>query len=223
LKKLFITLLVCVTAFAANAQVGYNYMQYDFGLMAGTNTAHTDFQIPRTTYSFGATFTYNYTPYLNYIAEFQTGSIKADTLVEIPGYNFINNYTSITFRAQLQAGELIDYSQSKLYNALKNFYVSAGVGIIYSDLQVFNYDLLESETKSSNIFIPFKIGYEAKLFNSYNEPWAKIDVGYQLFYFMSDNLDGFTSGHYNDAYTQFSVGVKFGIGGRTSYRKAINY
>jgi len=197
-------------------------MQYDLGLTAGTNTSHTDFQNARTSYSFGAHFTYNYTPYLNYIAEFQTGSVKADTIY-IPGYSFLNNYTSIAFRAQLQAGELIDYSQSKLNNVLKNFYVSAGVGVIYTDLQVFNYDLLESETKGSTVFIPFKLGYELKLFNSYNEPWAKVDIGYQLFYFTSDNFDGLTSGKYNDAFTQLSVGVKFGIGGRTSYRKAINY
>jgi hypothetical protein len=101
--------------------------------------------------------------------------------------------------------------------------VSAGVGVVYTDLQVFNYDLLESETKGSNVFIPIKFGYEAKLFNSYNEPWAKIDIGYQLYVFTSDNFDGISSGKYNDAFTQFLLGVKFGIGGRTSYRKAINY
>lgn len=224
MKKIILATFIFFTALAANAQVGYNYSQYELGLSAGFNSAKTDFLTSGSTAAFHAHFTYNYTPFLNYIAEVQIGSVKADSLGAVgAGYHFSNNYTSVAFRAQLQAGELIDYSQSPIMNGLKNFYISSGVGVVYTDLNITQSDIPLNEAKGSNIFIPVKLGYEFKLFNDYNEPWAKFDIGYQLNYVLSDNFDGYPSGKYNDAFTQFVIGFKFGIGGSTSYRKAINY
>jgi hypothetical protein len=40
---------------------------------------------------------------------------------------------------------------------------------------------------------------------------------------MSDNFDGISYGARQDYYNQIVIGLKFGIGGTTSYRKAINY
>ncbi len=223
MKKIILAVFVGLTAMAAQAQVGYNYSQYDLGLSASFISPKTDFQNPHSSAAFHAHFTYNYTPFLNYIAELQIGSVKADSISGVGNYAFNNNYTSIAFRAQLQLGELIDYSQSPFKNGFKNFYLSSGIGVIYTDLNISQADISTSETHGSNIFIPIKIGYEAKLFNDYNEPWAKIDIGYQVNYILSDNFDGYTNGKYNDAFTQFVIGFKVGIGGRTSYRKAINY
>lgn len=225
LKKLIFSFLICVSALAANAQIGYNYSQYDLGASVGFNSAKTDFVLPRNTYSFIGHFTYNYTPYVNFIAEIQAGAIKADSLVVLPGtgVNFANDFTTVSFRAQLQAGELFDYSQSQIMNGLKNFYISSGVGVVYTNLKVYELDQLLVENKSSTIYIPLKVGYEFKFFNSYNEPFLKLDAGYQMNYVLSDNFDGITSGKYSDAFTQFVIGLKFAIGGKTSYRKAINY
>jgi hypothetical protein len=226
LKKIIFTLIVCATALAANAQIGYNYMQYDFGVSASSNSTRTDYTNSSTSYAFTGHFTYNYTPYINYIAELQVGAAKGDSLNHIfPGsaLTFINNYTSLTFRAQFQAGEILDYSQSRLNNVLKNFYISGGVGIMFGDVKVYNTDTLSAESKSSYLYFPLKLGYEFKLFNSYNEPWAKIDIGYQYNYVTTDTFDGIVSGRAGDSFSQLSIGVKFGIGGRTSYRKSISY
>ena len=225
MKKFIFTLLICASAFAVKAQIGYNYSQYDFGLSAGFNTAHTDFKNSKTGYSAIGHFSYNFTPYLNYIAEVQVGSIKGDTLAIFPGtaYSFNNNFTMVSFRAQLQMGEIMDYSRSQFANFLKNIYISGGVGVIYTDLKIADSGIELVEAKGSNIFIPAKIGYEIKFFNSYSEPVVKLDLGYQRNFVFSDNLDGISVGKSSDSISQFVIGLKFGIGGSTSYRKAINY
>ncbi|MBE9664519.1 outer membrane beta-barrel protein [Mucilaginibacter myungsuensis] len=225
MKKLIFSLLICLSAVAAKAQIGYNYSQYELGFTAGVNTQHTDFIKKNSTYAFGGQFTYNFTPYINFMAEVNVGALRGDSIITSLPSNFAynNDYTSVAFRAQLQAGELFDYSRSPFGNALKNFYISGGVGVLYTDLKVYDTGQLSAESKGSSIFIPAKLGYEFKFFNSYNEPFLKLDLGYQLNYIMSDNFDGYTSGKYSDAFTQFSVGLRFAIGGTTSYRKAIHW
>lgn len=210
---------------AAKAQVGYNYSQYDFGLSSGINTSHTDFAKSQKGYAVSANFTYNYTPFLNYIADVQVGSLRGSDLTAIlpnTTYSFNNDYTTVSFRAQLQLGELIDYSQSQFKNAFKNLYISGGVGVIYTDLKV-NDGSSSVESKGSNVFIPIKIGYEFKFFNEYSEPKVKLDIGYQYNTALSDNFDGIAIAGKQDGFTQIVVGFKFALGGVTSYRKAINY
>jgi hypothetical protein len=132
---------------------------------------------------------------------------------------------------QVQAGELIDYSQSAVANAFKNLYLSSGLGYINNNV-VFRTDdalllehdqVLPFEPKTNEIFIQVRLGYEFKLFNSYNQPAVKIDLGYQYNFIMGDNIDGYVAGAHNDAYSQITLGFKFAIGGVTSYRKQIHY
>jgi hypothetical protein len=230
LKKLIFILFIGSFT-AARAQVGYNYAQYDFGLSGAVNTAYTDFAKSGSGHAAQVHFTYNYSPFINYIAEVQIGGLNGSDLTGvIPGsmLSFTNDYSMISFRAQLQMGEIMDYSKSQFSNFFKNIYVSTGVGVIYTDVKNYDTGQLSAESKSSNVFIPLKAGYEFKLLNSYNEPWAKIDFGYQFNYVFSDNLDGVTpvnnqSSKKYDAMSQIVVGLKFPIGGYTSYRKSINY
>lgn len=225
MKKHILTLLaVCFAALAAKAQVGYNYDQYDFGLSAGATKGYTDFKHSKPGYAGLAHFTYNATPFVNYIAEVQIGSVTGDQFAPFPDadISFNNTYSIVAFRAQLQMGELIDYSQSQFANFFKNIYVSSGIGVVYTDLKIQGEGFDTEEQKSSNAFIPIKAGYEFKFFNSYNEPTMKLDIGYQYNYILSDNFDGYSSGQ-KDGFSQIILGLKVGIGGTISYRKSISY
>jgi hypothetical protein len=229
LKQLILTLGICFIALFAKAQLGYNYAQYDAGLGVALNYAYTDAETRKATPAVHLNFTYNHTPFLNYIAEVQFGRLAGgDSVNTLSGRQFKNNYSAATFRAQVQAGELIDYSNSFFFNALKNIYLSAGVGVIYNNMDVINRTSLyipdytsNGRNTSSEFFIPLKAGYEFKLFNSYDEPTVKIDLGYQYNYILGDQLDGIEAGKRKDMYMQFVIGFKFAIGGFTSYRKAI--
>jgi len=225
LKRIIITLFACIATLATKAQIGYNYYQFDFGLSGAINTPHTDFHTATSSNAVLAHFTYNYTPFINYIAEVQLGSLNGADSTIVSGSNttFNNNYSIVSFRAQVQAGEFIDYSRSQFINALKNIYISSGIGVIYNDAKVSVDGSLASEANASTAFIPVKIGYEFKVLNSYNEPYIKFDVGYQHNFVLADTIDGYASGNNNDAFGQFVIGIKVAVGGSTSYRKAINY
>lgn len=229
MKKLLLTFSICLTVLLAKAQLGYNYAQYDLGVAAALNYAYTDAETVKGTPAVHLNFTYNHTPFLNYIAEVQVGKLAGgDALRTLSGREFKNNYTAVSFRTQIQAGELMNYENSTIYNALKNVYLSAGIGVIYNNMSEINRTSLyipdftsTGRNTSSEAFIPMKVGYEFKVFNSYDEPSFKVDLGYQYNYILGDQLDGIKAGTRKDVYSQFVIGFKFAIGGYTSYRKAI--
>lgn len=231
LKRIVFTLFICVWSMVAYAQIGYNYAQFDLGLSGAVNRTETDFDKKGPGYAGQLQFTYNYSPFINYIAELQIGHLSGNDLSRVypdSKLNFTNTYSFLSFRAQLQMGEIIDYSKSRFNNFFKNVYISAGLGIFNTNPKLYDAGELAEENSSGTIAIPLKAGYEVKIFNSYNEPMIKVDLGYQFNYIPTDNLDGITPlnnpySRKNDALSQIVVGLKIAIGGYTSYRKSINY
>lgn len=230
-RTLFLALLICFTTLISKAQIGYDYAQYDLGMSVGFNQFYGDVATPKSTKAISLNFNYNQSPFINYIFEFQAGKLAGgDATQDFLGRQFDANYTYYAFRIQVQAGELIDYAQSPLANALKNFYAGAGIGMIYGKINEINRYSTQfpgyytpGDMKSNQPFIPARIGYEFKIFNIYKQPGIKIDIGYQANIMLGDQLDGFKAGNHNDVYSQFTIGAKFSIGGVTSYRKQINY
>ncbi len=211
--------------------MGYDYAQYDIGLGIGMSKVYSDAQTYKTTPTAHFTFTYNATPFVNYVVEVQAGHLQGgDSLKTITGRQFDNHYTAVVFKGQLQAGEIIDYSDSKFGNALKNLYLSTGVGFSVNHLvNTARYSILSpgfytpGRDNSTEILIPARIGYEFKVFNRYDQPTFKIDLAYQQNFMLGDALDGYEIGKQKDSFSQFTLGIKFALGGITSYRKQISY
>jgi len=229
-KTTLITLIVCCTALIAKAQIGYDYSKYDAGVAIGFNKPYADVKAPTTTPTVHFNFTFNQTPFTNFVFEAQLGKLAGSDSLQAPkGREFKSSLTSFVFRGQLQFGEFLDYSNSPFFNGIKNFYVSAGIGYEFTHITMIqrfsNKGVVTGgENDSQEPFIPFRIGYEFKLFNKYQQPSVKFDLAYEFNQVFGDGLDGFASGQKNDAYGQFCIGVKFAIGGNvTSYRKQIVY
>lgn len=230
LRIILLTLFACLSAMVSKAQIGYDYSQYDLGASVGFNSFYGDTQTPQGTKAITFNFDYNQTAFINYILEFQAGTLKGgNAATDLLGRQFSANYTYYAFRVQVQAGELIDYSRSPVMNALKNFYVGAGAGMLYSNITSINRYSSQltgfytpGENSANELMVPLRLGYELKIFNSNQRPDYKIDVGYQYNMVFGDELDGFKAGTHNDAYSQFTIGVKISIGGVTSYRKQIH-
>ena len=222
---------MCLSAILSKAQLGYNYAQYDIGISIGFNQFYGDVVTNKSTNAVNFNFNYNQTPFINYIFEFQLGKLSGgDEFKDQTGRQFSTDYQYYAMRLQLQAGELMDYSKSEAANIFKNLYVSTGVGLIYSKINSINRYSMQvpgfyspGDDKAQEAFLPIRIGYELKIFDQYEQPYIKIDLGYQYNYVFGDNLDGFKVGQHQDAYSQFTIGAKFSIGGTTSYRKQINY
>ena len=224
LKKVFITLVICFTAIISKAQLGNNYSLYDIGAAGTINSVSGDAQSKTNTVAGTFTFSYNQTPYVNYIFEAQGGKLEGGSATgDYYGRQFSNSFVAFDVRGQVQAGEIIDYTNSAFANGIKNFYLSTGVGYIVNHLKTNRYSIQKPGfytpglDNSYAVFIPIRIGYEFKLFNSVGEPSVKIDLGYQVNLAMSDELDGFNVGHNNDAFSQISIGVKFAIGRRNFF------
>jgi len=233
LRSAAATLLISLLCLTAKAQLGFEYAQYDIGFgVAGSRVVSSDAESIAIAPTGHFNFNYNVTPFVNYVIEVQAGVLKGGAATDPSKRVFENKFTSVMFRAQLQVGEFIDYSQSKVLNVFKNFYTSTGVGFVVNKLEIDKNLRIPDETgfyspgrnHSNQVLIPAKIGYEFKVFNKYNQPSFKVDIGYQFNYVLGDGLDGFETGrNKNDVYDQVSVGVKFAIGGVTSYRKLISY
>ncbi|QEC78010.1 hypothetical protein [Mucilaginibacter ginsenosidivorax] len=230
ITKTILIISLCTISFFTKAQVGYDYAQYDVGTAVGVNiVAMADVNTFTVTPSVHFNFNYNQSPFVNYVFELQVGRLEGGTLASSSGRMFENHFTAFSFRGQLQAGEFLDYSSSPFMNVMKNWYVSTGIGYISNHIVSKTDDkrgLQYTPAGDNNAqapFVPARIGYEFKLYNQYSQPSVKIDLGFQYNFAFSDNLDGYTSAGNNDAYAQFTIGVKFAIGGVTSYRKQIHY
>lgn len=227
-----LTFIVCCATLMAKAQLGYNFSHYDIGTSVGFNSVNGDAQTTTTTASINFNFTFNYTPYTNFVLEAQLGKLAGGDINTVTQRKFNNDFTAFIFRGQLQIGELIDYERSPFMNAVKGFYVSAGVGMVANNITYINGvpNQIPGSTavfinKTKTPFLPFRVGYEFKMYNKYKMPSVKFDLGYGYNYILGDDLDGYTivKGHH-DVYTQFTLGVKFAITGDvTSYRKQITY
>ena len=233
LKALYAIVFINMFCLTARAQLGHEYAQYDLGFGGDVSrVVSSDVETVSSQPTFHFNFNYNISPFVNYIVEAQAGTLKGGSETSVSKRVFSNDYTAVIMRGQIQAGELIDYSQSKLMNGLKNFYISSGIGFVVNKVTV-PIGLRSPDTEgfyspgrdhSNQLLIPFRIGYEFKIFNKFNQPSVKIDLGYQYNYILGDDLDGFETGQgKNDVYDQLSIGVKFSIGGITSYRKSIPY
>jgi len=227
------TILISFLCLTAKAQLGFEYAQYDVGFGgAMSRVVGSDAETVKFAPTGQLNFTYNVSPFINYVVEAQGGVLKGGNATDKSKRVFENTFTAVMLRAQLQAGEFINYSDSRMMNGLKNFYVSSGIGFVVNKLDIDPLLRVPDETgfytpgrnHSNQLLIPTRIGYEFKVFNKYNQPSFKIDLGYQFNYILGDGLDGFETGRSkNDVYDQFSIGVKFAIGGITSYRKSIKY
>jgi hypothetical protein len=231
IKTTFFTLLLTAVTLISKAQIGYDYAQYDIGFGGSINQLYGDAESLKSTKAANVSFVFNQTPYVNYLVEVQAGSLEGGDSKSKSGRYFKNGYTAILFRGQLQAGEIIDYSNGGLMGVVKNFYLSTGLGYIHNNIKVENITRVSNTTppyttaglnKSNELYIPARIGYEFKIFNQYNQPSVKIDLAYQFNMDLTDNMDGFTAGRSTDKMVQYSIGVKFALGDVTSYRKAIN-
>jgi hypothetical protein len=231
IKKYILLSIICLAAGTAKAQMGYEFSQYDIGLGIGMNKVYGDAQTFTSTPTAHFTFTYNATPFVNYVIEVQTGQLKGgDSLTTTTGRQFDNHFNAVIFKGQLQAGEIMDYTNSKMANMLKNLYLSTGVGFVVNHLVNTSRYSIKSpgfytagRDNTNQILIPARIGYEFKVFNRYDQPSLKIDLGYQQNFILGDALDGYEVGKQKDSYGQFTLGIKFAIGAIASYTKQISY
>ncbi|RYE11086.1 MAG: hypothetical protein EOP44_01525 [Sphingobacteriaceae bacterium] len=240
MKKITLLIAFALASFTVSAQIGYNYDQFSLGLGISSVKIKGDLN---TTYAKAApsvNLSYHVTPFVTFSTEAQFGrleSANADTAYAVYGEQSSNKFTTVMFHGDVQLGEFINYNDdfssipilTKILNGAKNIYVGTGVGVIFNKMDFINRTDFKDPNfaytgldKSTELIIPIRIGYEYKIYNAYDEPQIRLNLGYQANLSTGDNMDGIKSGHYGDWFSQITFGIKVGIGGVTSYRKPIH-
>ena len=230
-KTTIIAVLICSFTFVAKSQDSYEFYKLDLGAAAGFNQVFGAAKSSPFTESLNLNLTVNPSPFFNIVFEGQFGTFEGGELNTFANRKFASNFNAYTIRFQLQAGELIDYDQNSVANALKNVYIASGIGAEFSQTTYINrintYGIGSTSPGPNNTadwFVPFRLGYEFKIFNKFGEPTIKIDIAENFNLVLNNDLDGYIAKYSGtDVYSQISVGVKFAIGNHTAYRKQIYY
>lgn len=218
--KPIVSLLVLINfTFFAKSQGISSFKAFDIGAGMSMNSVAGDAEASEYTKAINLNLNYNFSPYINIVGELQFGSLAGgNAFKDLSGRQFQNNFKTIGLRAQLQIGAFTGGEGT----ALKNLYLGAGAGFIDNDIKSINrqsfllVDFPETPgvNNSVNTFIPVRLGYEAKVQNSYGETLFKVDLAYQHNFILGDEVNGFTTGKYKDTFSQLNLGIKVCAFGR---------
>ena len=233
MKKTLFTISLLIIGLSVKAQ--YNYSEWGLGVSYGTVTPFSDLAQNDTQKGGSASLYWNYSPYMPFAFEVQTGKLSGgNDVTDVSHRYFVNNYLGFNAHGDLQMGEIIDYEGNIFLNALKGFYIGLGVGVMFDNItsvrRVAQNDptyIYPGSDHSITALIPIRLGYEIKILNSDAEPVAGIDFGYTHNLTFAEGLDGYADpsnkfkNNSQDMFRSLTVGVKFYFGRSLSYIKSI--
>lgn len=240
LKKYILFFFLIAVAIGAKAQAGYNY--YEFGLGGGISYERGYTNVPKqyNNIAFQGSLIYNYNPYLPIGLEIQKGHLSGGGLTvdrDKFGRQFTNNFIAVYLHIDVQLGSFIDYGNDWFLNIVKNFYGGSGVGLVMNNNRVQRTNVIPAnggldyvfpgKDKSINYAVPLRVGYEFKIFDSYNEPGWAIDIGYVHNLVFGEGLDGYDDpvsifkNNATNQYRQFILTFKYFFGTTVSYNKLV--
>lgn len=231
-KRTTLLMLFIIINTVARAQNGFDYHQFSIGAGIGSTTAYGNTETTVNKSAYNLNFNYNISPFFALTLEGQMGTLAGGNATDFSARIFSNDYKAAIFHADLQAGELIDYEHNDALNSLKNLYAGVGIGVLNNSISYIqtvvpagtsNLTVYPYIKSSTNLLVPVRLGYEFKIFNSYQMPQYRLDFAYSFNTAFGKGLDGYTTLSTIKFYSYISVGVKIGLGSVTNYRKPIPY
>lgn len=240
LKKNFLLFVLLFSVIIAKGQGDYNFMPNGVGFGVSTIRGYTNLSKQNNTLAFNLNYTYYLSPYVPLTSELQVGRLWGGSRVTDPSRReYENNYVAVYIHGDLQAGQLVDYLDSKFAEIIKNIYVGAGVGFVDDNVQAQRTNLIGSAQyplgtyvfpgtdHSVNFAVPLRLGYEIKFYNEFDEPYLRLDFEYQHNVVFGEGLDGYDDppnhfkNQYPDQYRQISIVVKYNFGRIRAFTKRI--
>ncbi|MDB5032369.1 hypothetical protein [Mucilaginibacter sp.] len=233
--------MIIISALSLKAQDSYNFSRYGIGFFASYNKPYADLNESNRGKTYNVTGYYNLSPYMPIGVEFQTGELSGGSIITDPDKRqYDNKYKAFILHGDLGLGEVLDYEGNFFMKIVKDFYVGTGVGFISNNMAFIQRTNLVAngypigaytfpgKNSSMNLIVPIRFGYEFKIYNTYDEPFIGINIGYIHNITWGEGLDGYddSSNHFKnnsqDQYSQIVVGLKFNFGGVVPYTKQIN-
>lgn len=146
--------------------------------------------------------------------------------------NYTNHFQMVNLHADVALGEILNLSDDGIGSYFKDLYLGTGIGMVFNNISDNHARLSPDSTyyiggldRSQNIVVPVRVGYQYKLYNSYDIPSIILELGYQYNYVLGYGLDGFADPnvvHELETYSGFHFSVKFNFGSITSWRKTLH-
>jgi hypothetical protein len=210
---------------AALAQNTTKYFSTSIGAGYGVTVASAGEQTITASSAGNVNVNYNFSPFTSMSVETQFGKLTGGNAVNDDSFKqFTNQYFALILHADLQVGEIIDHDESGFVNALRNFYVGTGAGFVANNIVSLNKNVSGATSNyklsSINFTVPFRGGYEFKVYDKTGVPHLKFDISYEYVTAFGQGLDGYIDASRASVpkfYNYISAGIKIGFGKARSY------
>jgi len=239
LKRIFLLFVIILSSVIVKAQGDYNFMPSGVGFDVSTVRAFTNVAKENNTLAFSGYYSYYPSPYFPVTFELQRGRFWGGSRVTDEfSREYVNNYTAVLVHADLQFGQVIDYEDNDFMNDIKNFYLGIGGGFVMNNVQNQRYDLFSQgypagtykfpgSDNETNPDINFRMGYEFKFFNEYDEPYLRLHIEYTHHVVFGEGIDGYDDppskfkNNFADQYREITIGLVYNFGLIRAFTKRI--
>jgi OOP family OmpA-OmpF porin len=198
-----------------SSSLASSYRTWSMGIYGGISTPYTlfsnnatqDFTSPDLQSSFGGYVKDQISRSFGLQADFLTGELKTDHSQEkypSGAYLYSTSDTKLNWSASLSGNLIVAHL------GIVQPYLTLGGGILNYTSQLYAYPNIHkiySPNTSSGFFVPAGLGLKFDLARGVN-----LDLGYQVNFFSSDDLDGYVYGSNNDKFSFTHIGLEFALG-----------
>ncbi|MDP9048849.1 MAG: OmpA family protein [Bacteroidota bacterium] len=210
------------------------FRTWSIGVSAGVLTPNTpfgsnnqlDFTSPNGKLGYGAYIKNQITPTFGIQADFLGGKLSGDNAQpNASGLSPYNGFdTKIQYSASLSANITLGNITWHTNKSAIQPYITLGAGtmhyvpvLTYSNGTVANAKTDNSDGSINELFIPAGLGVKFNI-----SPGVNLDLGYQVNFVYSDNIDGYVHGSTNDKFAYAHAGLEFAIGKRSKSQLAVH-
>jgi OOP family OmpA-OmpF porin len=201
------------------------FRTWSIGVSGGVLTPYTifgsnrkqDFTSPNAEIGYGGYIKKQILPSFGIQADFFAGKLSADHSNPASTDQAFNSFsTKIQYAASLSANYTLANINWHYKKTAIQPYFTLGVGtmgykpvLTYADGTVSNFKT-DNNGNISELYLPVGAGLKFDISKGVN-----IDLGYQVNFVYSDNVDGFNYGSTNDRFSYAHIGLEFALGGRS--------
>ncbi len=206
------------------------YNTWSIGVNGGILTPNTilgsnrnqDYTKPQTEFGYGGYIKDQVTPAFGIQANFMAGKLEGSGAQPLDGANIINSYsTKLHYSASLNANFTLWNISWKDNKSAIQPYLTAGFGTMnytpvvnYADGTTADFS---SKGSINEVFTPVGLGVKFNVARGIN-----IDLGYQVNFVYSDNVDGYKFGLSNDKFAYAHAGLEFALGSWSKPQLAVH-
>ncbi|UKJ07085.1 hypothetical protein [Solitalea lacus] len=228
MKKYLLSLsLLFIGMFSASAQFKYN--MFAATLNVGANRANMDAGYGDVNFSIGFSGDVHITPFTFLSLNVNDGKFSKNKPDQY-GRGFEADFTSFNSTVNMSLGEILRPWWKETYGFWNNLYLGAGIGVVKSKMNDFNYITNDGGGKfpsiggvkysGTNVIIPLNAGLNIKFVEYGDETPIELNVNYQHNIALTDNIDGYNPRYdnkYSDSFGLLTLGLRVNFGPQRTY------